>query len=190
MTEQDKPLKAYRVYEKSEDSDYGMLIVFAENASKARQVGWERMDAISADRYIDLRARREPWADMYAGTEDIPLRAYLENGWWWMCVECEDYVSIEDLGGMIGDLPLCERCATERGLTPPDWALEGRRNVIDPTPKGGGFSRTFGEMTDQDINREIAEALITQGFNEDLAWQKECYECESGHHITPPLRPR
>ena len=140
MTDQTKPLKAYRVYEKSEDSDNGMLIVFASSASKARQVGWERMDAISADRYLDLRARREPWADLYAESGLIPMRAYLEHGWWWWCAHCFGSVTLENIGGITADgKAVCEDCATQDGLTPPDWALEGRRNVIDPTPKGGGL---------------------------------------------------
>lgn len=115
--------KAYRVCDKSEDSDYGMIIVFAENASQARQIGWTQMDDIGAEEYIDIRARRAPWADVYADAGDIPLQAYLENGWWWPCGDCDELVGLETLGGVTAqDDPLCDRCATERGLTPPDWA--------------------------------------------------------------------
>ena len=131
MTDPAKPKKAYRVYEKSEDSDDGMGIVFATTATEARRKAWSGELDINADSYTDLRARRERWADVYADTEDIPIRAFLENGWWWTCYgpHCARHVDIEDIGGMTeqGD-PLCDRCAKEQGLTPPDWALKGRMN--------------------------------------------------------------
>ena len=119
--------KAYRVYEKAEDSDNGMGIVFAASASEARLKAWHGDLDITADSYADLRARREPWADTYAKDEHIPLRAYLENGWWWTCYDCSRHVDLENIGGVTeDDEPLCERCAKEQGLTPPDWALEGK----------------------------------------------------------------
>lgn len=123
VTDQTKPKKAYRVYDKAEDSDYGMLIVFAENSAQARKWGWERMDEIGAEAYIDVRARREPWADMYADTEDIPIRAYLENGWYLPCDVCWTDVTLDNVGGIQDNgFVLCEFCAKVVGLTPPEWA--------------------------------------------------------------------
>lgn len=116
-------LKAYRVYDKSEDSDYGMHIVFAATASAARKLGWQRQDDLGCEQYTDLRARREPWADPYASADHIPLRAYLENRWWWVCHYCDTHVSLDDLGAVTDDdEPVCEHCATQRGMARPDWA--------------------------------------------------------------------
>lgn len=126
MTDQDKPKKAYRVYEKSEDSDDGMGIVFAVSPTEARHKAWSGELDINADSYTDLRARRERWADAYADTEDIPIRAFLENGWSWTCYDCSRYVDIENVCGITDGEPLCELCAKDRGLVPPDWASEGR----------------------------------------------------------------
>ena len=129
MTDADKPKKAYRVCDKAEDSDYDMIIVMAHSASEARQIGWGYQDELGCEEYTDLRAKREPWADQYAESGVIPLRAYLENGWYWCCFYCGSHVDIEDLGGVTeDDSPLCERCAAKEGKTPPEWALEGRMN--------------------------------------------------------------
>lgn len=123
MTGQTNTLKAYRAYDKSEDSDYGMMIVLAESASEARQIGWLYSDDIGVDEYIDMRVKRERWADVYATTTEIPLQAYLENGWRWSCKGCGDMVGVADIGGVTAqEEPLCERCARERGLTRPAWA--------------------------------------------------------------------
>ena len=123
------PKKAYRVCDKAEDADYDMIIVMASSASEARQIGWGYQDELGCEAYTDLRAKRQPWADIYADAGIIPLRAYLENGWTWGCRYCCRHVSIEDLGGVTDDdRALCERHAAQEGKTPPDWALEGRRN--------------------------------------------------------------
>ena len=122
------PKKAYRVCDKAEDSDYDMIIVFAANASEARRIGWERQDELGCEEYTDLRAKRQPWADIYAESGIIPLRAYLENGWYWCCRYCDRHVSLDDIGGVTeDDAPVCEHCAAKEGLTPPDWAPEWGR---------------------------------------------------------------
>lgn len=129
--------KAYRVYDKSEDADYAMVLVMAASAPEARQIGWVFRDALGAEEYTDLRAQRQPWADQYAESGTIPLRAYLENGWYWCCRYCGEHVTIEDIGGVTtDDSPVCERCADKEGLTPPDWALRGRRNDADRSVQG------------------------------------------------------
>ena len=120
----DGKLKAYRVYEKSEDTDDGMGIVFAVSPTEARQKAWGGELDINADSYTDLRARREHWADAYAETQNIPIRAYPENHWYWTCygIRCSTFVGIDNIGGMEDGEPLCERCAKERGLSRPEWA--------------------------------------------------------------------
>ena len=122
------PKRAYRVYEKSEDAWDGMTIVFADTPAGARLQVWygESPHEVAADAYLDLRARREPWADAYAASEDIPIQAYLENGWQWMCEGCDWLVGLDGLGGLTPEgNPLCERCATKQGKTPPEWAAAG-----------------------------------------------------------------
>ncbi len=117
--------KAYRVFEKSEDSDNGMGIVFAMTAAEARLKAWHGELDIAADAFTDLRARREYWADAYAETEDVPFRAYLKNGWWWSCFgdHCDQPVDIHDIGGVTDQgAPLCERSAVKYGKQRPEWA--------------------------------------------------------------------
>lgn len=132
MSDKAKPMKAYHVYEKSEDPEDGMGIVFAHTATEARYLAWrgavDRDVSILAEEYTDIRARRAPWADGYAEVGHIPLRAYLENGWVWMCRNCDRYVGLEDLGGVTEkDEPLCERHAMQEGKTLPDWALNRQK---------------------------------------------------------------
>ena len=69
--------------------------------------------------------QQEVLADPYAESGVIPIRAYLENGWWWPCAgeACARMVALDDLGGMDENgEPLCVPCASQAGLTPPDWA--------------------------------------------------------------------
>ena len=119
--------KAYWVYEKHEDSADGTVIVFAASSREARNQVWrgETPQEVLADSYLDLRARREPWADAYADIERIPTRAYLEHGWTIACAgpHCGRMVALDDLGGVDENgEPLCERCAKAQGLSRPEWA--------------------------------------------------------------------
>lgn len=115
--------RAYRVYEKHEDREDGMWIVMAPTAAQARSAVWYGAFDIVADDYIDLRARREPWADVYVDTEHIPLQAFLEHGWEWACCDCDRDVTIADIGGVTeAGWPLCGPCAQRRGVTQPAWA--------------------------------------------------------------------
>ncbi len=129
MIDAANPQKAYRVYEKYESGDHAQILVFAANASEARQIGWEYRDELRVEEYTDLRTRREPWADQYAATERIPLRVYLEHGWEWECWDCGRRVGLYNIGGMTeDDQPLCVWCATQKGMSPSTWTLEQRTN--------------------------------------------------------------
>lgn len=123
MTNPQSIQKAYRVYEKHEDFDDGMGIVFARSAAEARSHAWcgtiDREVEIVADAYIDLRAQREPWADRYADADHIPMIAYLAHGWVWMCRDCDAFVGLDDMGGITADDDvLCERHASKEGQAP------------------------------------------------------------------------
>lgn len=108
------PQKAYVVYEKHQEYDDGVVLVFAASATQARRKVWagECSSEVLADAYIDLRARREPWADAYADTETVPASALLAHGWGLGCADCGRFVWHDDLGGMTADArPLCRACA-------------------------------------------------------------------------------
>lgn len=118
-----KPQKAYCVYEKAENASFIMGIVFEESASRARHEAWTKWhEEMVVEEYTNLRSTREPWADAYAASGTVPLRAYLEYGWYWWCRDCRELICIENIGGVTDqDDPVCESCATHRGLSRPDW---------------------------------------------------------------------
>lgn len=111
MTE--KPKKAYAVYERGEEGER-MTVVFATSPAEAKQIQSAMVDCA----WIDLRVRRQSWADAYADADRIPVRAYLENGWWMLCTgaRCGHLVDRETIGGMDDqDRPLCGECAADQG---------------------------------------------------------------------------
>ena len=61
-------------------------IVFAENATKARQAALGS-DALHEAEYIDLRARRLPFCDEYA-PGPVPIKVLLDHDWYWFCQCC------------------------------------------------------------------------------------------------------
>jgi len=97
--------------------DERAVIIFARGPNEALRLRWVPSSDVWQDcDPTDLRAFREPWADAYADTEQVPIRAYLEHGWWWECYgdHCGAVVTLETLGGMDDqDCPLCVECAAE-----------------------------------------------------------------------------
>lgn len=73
-------LKAYKVGDKFDD-DGIEIVVYAENASKAKKEGLSNLP--SCDGYINLRAVRIPYMDGTEGLTEIDRQLLLfENGWW------------------------------------------------------------------------------------------------------------
>ena len=52
------------------------MIVYAENANKAKAEGARCTDM----KYTDIRVRRVPWADKYGSFDNIPPKAFIDNG--------------------------------------------------------------------------------------------------------------
>lgn len=83
------------------------MIVYAENANKAKAKGAHFTDM----EYTDIRIRRVPWADQYGDYDNIPPRAFIENGWWMYCCKCTGRVDSDSLGGYTTDgEPYCKYC--------------------------------------------------------------------------------
>lgn len=101
----DKPIKAYDVR-----ADEAGAIIFATSGIAARRMGANELN--TEFEYI-LSCRRAPWADEYAKQGWVPVKALLDQGWWWSCSGCGAMVSedSEDYEGNPHD-PVIE----ERGL--------------------------------------------------------------------------
>lgn len=129
MTSSTKPLKAYSVYEWHENPGDGIGIVFAHTAQEARLLAWQghtdRGSHIEAESYIDLRAKRLPWADQYATAPRIPLQAYFEHGWSWGCRVCDRLVWMDDIGAIRGEAVFCIPHAAHGDYAIPDWVRKG-----------------------------------------------------------------
>lgn len=61
-------------------------IVFAKSNAQARREGAAEF---SDGDFDSVTCRRAPWADGYAGQGWVPVRAYLDAGWWWHCAGCD-----------------------------------------------------------------------------------------------------
>lgn len=98
-----KPLKAYSV-----QADEAGEIIFATSGIAARRMGANKLD--TEFEYI-LSCNRAPWADQYAEQGWVPVKALLEQGWWWSCTGCETLVSedSEDFDGNPHDPVIEER---------------------------------------------------------------------------------
>jgi len=90
------------------DEDEGVeMIVYAENANKAKAEGARFTDM----EYTDIRVRRVPWADKYGSYDNIPPKAFIDNGWWMFCCKCSNHVDADSLGGYRKDgQPYCQYC--------------------------------------------------------------------------------
>ncbi|MEB5480884.1 hypothetical protein P8825_15065 [Shouchella clausii] len=83
-------MKAWHVQDTQ--GDY-QQIVFAEKRSEAIQAS----DAISWVGYIDVRARRAPYADNLHESSKELKKQLLLNGWWFECGKCSSIVTIDDI---------------------------------------------------------------------------------------------
>ena len=90
------------------DEDEGVeMIVYAENANKAKAEG----ACLTDMEYTDIRIRRVPWADKYGSFDNIPPKAFIDNGWWMFCCKCSGHVDADTLGGYREDgQPFCKYC--------------------------------------------------------------------------------
>jgi hypothetical protein len=71
------------------DDDHGCEVVFAPDASKARQ--WRGGDTCDHS-YIELRARRAPDLDRHAPGPVSMVTLIREHGWYGLCHNCEKQV--------------------------------------------------------------------------------------------------
>lgn len=109
-----KPLKAYAVLE-TEEGTGG--IIFARRDIEARKRG---SCEYSDGDISSVTCRRAPWADEYAETKRIPVRAAIEHGWRFECHGCaetlsEDRFYDEDkpIEGVIGFMDSLVFCCAE-----------------------------------------------------------------------------
>jgi len=100
-----KPIKAYSV-----QVEEAGAIIFAASGIAARRIGAIELHTEFEDVQSCCRA---PWADQYAEQGWVPVKAFLEQGWWCSCNSCGTTVSedSEDYYGNPHD-PVIE----ERGL--------------------------------------------------------------------------
>ena len=67
--------------------------------------------AVHMAHYTDVRIRRVPWADKYGSSDNIPPKAFIDNGWWMFCCKCSAHVDADHLGGYRDDgQPYCQYC--------------------------------------------------------------------------------
>lgn len=98
-----KKRKAYRFLD--EDADITYLEWF-ESAGQARAYF---ANECGLD-FTDVHVYREPWADAYNTAEEIPVEAYLKNGWYWPCANCGERIYEDDKYNMLHNKVYCERC--------------------------------------------------------------------------------
>lgn len=80
-----KPIKAYSV-----QADESGAIIFATSGIAARRMGANELE--TEFEYIQSCCRA-PWADQYAEQGWVPVKALIEQGWWWSCSGCGNKVS-------------------------------------------------------------------------------------------------
>ena len=100
-----KPIKAYSV-----QVEEAGVIIFASSGIAARRIGANELNTEFEDVQSCCRA---PWADQYAEQGWVPVKALIEQGWWYSCNGCGTMVSedSEDYDGNPHE-PVIE----ERGL--------------------------------------------------------------------------
>ena len=67
-----------------DDEDNTVYVVYAVNASRAKQ----EVASLYNLKYIDVRVKRCAWADQYKNFEQIPDKAWLDNGYSIACCKC------------------------------------------------------------------------------------------------------
>ncbi len=86
------------------------MIVYADTAGQAKRAAMEYVD----NDFTEIRVYRVQWADKYGDYDNIPIDAFLKNGWWWPCHKCGTQVYEDNLGGYINKKePVCEECWKE-----------------------------------------------------------------------------
>jgi hypothetical protein len=104
--------KILKAYEWDNEIDGYSMIVYAETVGKAK---YEVMNEESQDNFTDIRVKRMPWADKYAGGK-IPAEEYISHGWWMPCAnpKCgNDHLDEESLSkgaGIIDHKIYCPEC--------------------------------------------------------------------------------
>lgn len=84
-------MSEYKAYTVTDGGDYTTL-VFAKSGIAARRIG---AGELGLD-FEDIEScRRTYWADQYADTMQVPIEAYINNGWWFECYQCCTGVSEE-----------------------------------------------------------------------------------------------
>lgn len=97
-----------KAYSWHDEEDNGVYIVYAANANKARLVV-RALPECELD-YIDIRVKREPWADKYAET-CIPAKEWLEAGYGVYCEGCLRLAYKDEVHEINGYRVLCKDCA-------------------------------------------------------------------------------
>lgn len=100
-----KWMKAWHVQEKDGENQE---VVFAETRSEAIK----KSEALGWVDYIDVRAKRAPYADGLE-KDHVQVRvAQLENGWWFECSGdgCHRQVTSDEKYSIASDSVYCEAC--------------------------------------------------------------------------------
>lgn len=83
----ERPVLAFTVQEDTEGTGG---IVFAKTNAQARRQG---AGEFGDGDFNSVTCRRAPWADQFAEQGWVPVRAYIDAGWWWHCTGCEKRIS-------------------------------------------------------------------------------------------------
>ncbi len=99
-------LKAYGWDDEDYDESH---VVWATTQGKAKA-----LLAAEHDReFTEMRVYRVPWADKYSDSKRIPVKEFLNNGWWLYCSNCGTRVQ-NDTATVVSEVEvLCDECAKD-----------------------------------------------------------------------------